>query len=323
MGITVDEFASVLLLDTVRGFGPQKFKELHEAGLRPIDVLLEPARLPTPGKRGLGFRTWIAALDGDVRQQARGRAVRQIARAHTLGVRILTHQHDAYPPSVYASNNPVPYLYVLGDLALLTNRDSVACVGSRETATPYAERHYAFAAHAAAERTIVSGFAVGADTIGHRAAYDVGAATVLVMPCGLDRPFPPENRRLWQELMDYSGAVAVSEFALGTPAATLTLRKRNKLIVAFSAGVLVSQSSAKGGAMNAYRFALEQRKSVATFAPDGTDRTSGNKLIADAQSPGTLAGDPGDPGDAATVFRADRDDPAAWDVWLRQLSSST
>lgn len=322
VGITVDEFASVLLLDTVRGFGPQKFKELHEASLRPIDVLLEPQRLPTAGKRGQGFRDWIAALGGDVREQARARAVRQIARAHALGVGILTHQHDVYPPSVYASNNPVPYLYVLGDPGLLVNQNSVACVGSREIATPYAERHQAFATNAAAGRAIVSGFAVGADAIGHRAAHDSGAATILVMPCGLDRPFPPENRELWKELKDYQGAVAVSEFALGTPAATLTLRKRNKLIVALASGVLVSQSSATGGAMNAYRFAMEQRKAVATFASDGTQRTSGNELIAQAgrASQATLTDESNH---VAAVFPADHDDPAAWNAWLRELSSST
>ena len=56
----------------------------------------------------------------------------------------------------------------------------------------------------------------------------------------------------------HTGAL-VSEFPFGTAASSLTLRKRNKLIVAFAQGVLIGQSSAKGGAMNAYRFALEQR----------------------------------------------------------------
>ena len=31
--------------------------------------------------------------------------------------------------------------------------------------------------------------------------------------------------------------------------------------------------------MNAFRFGLDQKKPVATFAPDGTDATSGNKEI--------------------------------------------
>jgi hypothetical protein len=114
----------------------------------------------------------------------------------------------------------------------------------------------------------------------------------------------------------------VSEFPFGTAASALTLRKRNKMIVAFATGVLVSQSAAKGGAMNAYRFALEQRKPVATFEPIGDERSSGNGLIAQGEWPGRppATGELTAPG---RVFRADGPDPRTWDGWLQQLSSST
>jgi hypothetical protein len=74
VGITRDDLASLLLLDSMRGFGPLKFKELHEAGLRPIDVLLEPVKLPIPGKRGDAFREAISGLHGDARDLAQARA---------------------------------------------------------------------------------------------------------------------------------------------------------------------------------------------------------------------------------------------------------
>jgi predicted Rossmann fold nucleotide-binding protein DprA/Smf involved in DNA uptake len=131
------------------------------------------------------------------------------------------------------------------------------------------------------------------------------------MPGGLDRPFPPENRPLWEDFLTYSGAVLISEFPFGTAASALTLRKRNKLIVAFARGVLVGQSSTEGGAMNAYRFALEQRKPIATFAADSTPDTSGNALIAAKRRP------------RDAVFPSDCPDPEAYQGWLLQLSSST
>jgi DNA processing protein len=127
--------------------------------------------------------------------------------------------------------------------------------------------------------TIVSGFAMGVDTIGHRAAAEVNGRTILVMPCGIDRPF---RRRTVTSGSTCCGTV-VSEFPFGTAASALTLRKRNKLIVSLASAVLVSQSGEKGGAMNAYRFSVEQRKPVATFEPDGSPETSGNRQIA---SPG-------------------------------------
>ena len=173
----------------------------------------------------------------------------------------------------------------------------------------------------------MSGFALGADSIGHRGAVEAAGATTLVMPCGLDRPFPPENRQLFTELLHYPHAAVVSEFPFGTGASSLTLRKRNKLIVALALGVMLSQSSAKGGAMNAYRFAIEQRKPVATFSPDGMERTSGNALIQTGaiDAPGSV-GNPQffDPVfEDRAVFRADGPDVEAWDAWLHRVSSST
>ncbi len=326
VGITRDDLASLLLLEGVKGFGPQKFKELHLAGLRPIDVLLEPQRLPTLGKRGDTFRAALAAIDPADRNVAQARAVRQLVRAKEHGARIVTYDDLQYPRNVFESNNPIAVLYVRGNLGLLTHEHGVACVGSRDTAPPYSDRHYEFAAHATRRGfSIVSGFALGADTIGHRAAFENDGPTVLVMPCGLDRPFPPENKQLFEELRRYPGAVMVTEFAFGTATSALTLRKRNKLIVAFAKGVLLSQTSAKGGAMNAYRFALEQRKPVATFEPNGEPRTSGNEVIAhgettDQPEHGPL---PAEPRRDARVFRSDESDPAAWDAWLQRLSSST
>ena len=325
VGTSKDDLASLFLLESVRGFGPQKFKDLHEAGLRPIDVLLEPDRLPMGGKRGDTFRQAIRTLDEHDRELAQARAVRQLVRAHEHQARIVTYADPLYPPAVYESNNPVPVLYVRGTAGLLTHARSVACVGSRKIEGPYSGLHFEFATVAArAGFAITSGFALGADTIGHEAALHAGGPTVLVMPSGLDRPFPPENKQLWDELLQYRGATMVSEFPFGTAAASLTLRKRNKLIVAFARGVLLSQTSQKGGAMNAYRFAVEQHKPVATFEPDDSDRTSGNRFIG---SQGVANGRQGafdteHPEVQVTVFPA-RAEPAAWEAWLRQLSSST
>jgi DNA processing protein len=329
VGITKEDLASLLLLESVRGFGPQKFKELEEAGLRPVEVLLDPVKLPTPGKRGDAFRAAIGALDGETRELAQARAVRQLVRAHEHNARIVTYADPHYPANIYASNNAIPVLYVRGNPDLLTETRVIACVGSREIGPPYSELHRQFAAHAACRGfTIVSGFALGADSIGHRAAVESNTATTLVMPCGLDRPFPPENKSFFQELTDYEMAVAVSEFPFGTAASALTLRKRNKLIVAFALGVLVSQSSTTGGAMNAYRFALEQHKPVATFKGDSSKRTSGNEQIERGQVPkprrAPAGQQPLEQPDSArvTVFPVTAPDPDAWDEWLRRSSST-
>ena len=279
-GPSIRELESIYALDSVRGFGPQKFKQLHAAGVDPARVLDDHTLLPIPGKTGERLRTAIAGMTDDTRLKVRARAERQIERARQLGATILTYRHPCYPANVLRSNNPVPVLYARGNCEVLRWEPVVACVGSRAIRPPYSRVHEVLASGAAgAGFAIGSGFALGADTIGHRAAFEAGGRTICILPGGVDRPFPPENRDLWVRLLKYPGAVMVSEFAFGTGASKLTLRKRNKLIVACSRAIFVSQSAANGGAMNAYRFAREQKKPVATCEGDDRQDTSGNAKI--------------------------------------------
>jgi len=285
---------------------------LQLEGLRPIDIVSGGKPLPTKGKRGDSLRSQLLVDIDKQRPICRERAIRQILAAKKNRAAILTYEHADYPANVLNSNNPVPLLYVRGSLEPLRNPRAIACVGSRRIREPYASLHDTYSRTACRHGySIVSGFALGADAIGHRAAVDVLGQTICVMPCGLDRPFPPEHKGLWEEVLRYSGASVVSEFAFGTAASSLTLRKRNKLIVSFALGVLISQSSVSGGAMNAYRFALEQRKPIATFAHDDTPETSGNALIQR------------DAAVRAITLPTSEQMGEAFERWLRELSSLT
>jgi DNA protecting protein DprA len=302
-----EDLAAILALESVKGFGPQKFKALHEAGVTPAELLRAPSDLPLKGKRAVELRAGIAGLHPEDLADAERRAARQLERAEEYNAHLLVYSDPRYPRNVLHSNNPVPVIYARGNVEVLGERRAVACVGSRGISAPYERLHDRFVRVAVDEGfTVVSGFAMGADSIGHRAARDAGGRTVCVMPNGLDRPFPPENTQLWEELLEYPEAVMISEFPFGRGADSLTLRKRNKLIVACALGVLVSESSTTGGAMNAFRFAMEQRKPTATFESDGSGRSSGNAKIRDETKADTTAL---------------RDDEGSWRKWLARLSS--
>ena len=305
-----ERLGALYVLERVTGFGPVKFRAMHEAGVDPQAAIENPDTLPFRGRTGEKLRRGIAALSEVDLAAGRSRAVDQLERAEQYSASILVHGDVGYPERVYASNCPVPVLYVRGNPAIWDGRGSVAVVGSRNTREPYAEGARIFASVAAKNgMVVVSGFAIGADSIGHRAALEAGGGTICVMPCGLDKVFPPENRDLWEELLSYPGAVFVSEFGFGLRASSLLLRKRNKLIVAFAEGVLVAQSAVDGGAMNAYRFGREQRKPVATFRPDGSEATSGNAVIAQDNRTGAFAFE-------STGNGSD------YESWLQQLSFS-
>lgn len=303
--------AVLYALERVSGLGPVKFRTLHEAGIEPSVVLEQPEVLPFKGRIGDKLRRGIEALSPTQLSVVQARAEDQLERARAIGASILTYGDLEYPKRVYASNNPVPVLYVRGDPSVWKNVSAVAVVGSRNTREPYASAARTFAAVAARQRVlVVSGFAQGADSIGHEGVLVAGGKTVCVMPCGLDNVFPPENRALWEKLLAEENAVFVSEFGFGQRASSLLLRKRNKLIVAFVQGVVVAQSAVDGGAMNAYRFAREQRKPVATFTSDGSRGTAGNVIVENDARTGGF------------VFRSTGEE-SEYEAWLQKLSGWT
>lgn len=303
---------ALYVLDSLKGFGPQKFKSVFEHAVSPRELVSNPRLLPIKGKTGEDLARQLLEERDRLLPACKTRAEAQLDSASKHNVVLLSYGDPRYPLNAFQSNNPIPVLYVRGSIGELGRTLTVGCVGSREIREPYSNLQKSFASCACRlDFSIVSGFALGADTIGHKTALHERGGTICVMPCGLDRPFPPENKQLWSDLLDYERGVFVSEFPMGVRASSLNLRKRNKLIVALSRGVLVGQSSATGGAMNAYRFALEQRKSVSTFRHDGTDSTTGNKAIAE------------DPKSNGAVFPTDCPDLLSYERWLRQLSSLT
>lgn len=280
VGVHLDHLTHLYVLDSIKGFGPQKFKAIHEYNISPRTIVEHPSKLPIFGKKGDEFRAALTRIDEKNFQECRHRASNQITSAHRYGVKILTYSHPAYPQNIYQSNNPVPILFVKGSLDVLADVKVIACVGSRKIRFPYSEIEEEFVSAAVSHGFVIaSGFATGADRIGHETAFRKNGRTICVMPCGLDTSFPPENKSLREEFLLYPGAVFISEFAFGIRASSLTLRRRNKLIVACSIGVLIAQSDVKGGAMNAYKFAREQHKPIATFESDGMADTSGNEHI--------------------------------------------
>lgn len=67
-------------LESVKGFGPQKFRELRDRGLTASEVFADPSRLPTGGKRGDKFRAEIASLALACLEVFEQRAAHQIER---------------------------------------------------------------------------------------------------------------------------------------------------------------------------------------------------------------------------------------------------
>ena len=73
---------------------------------------------------------------------------------------------------------------------------------------------------------IVSGMAEGIDSAAHEGALETHGNTIAVLGCGPDIVYPRKARSLYDQIREKG--LLLSEYPLGTPISTLTLKKRNK-----------------------------------------------------------------------------------------------
>lgn len=187
-------------------------------------------------------------------------------RIEALGVQVLTWADPDYPERLLEIDSPPPVLYLRGRL-VPQDRWAVAVVGTRRP-TPYGvsvARELATAL-AASGVTVVSGMARGIDGVAHRAALEAGGRTLAVLGSGLDQVYPPEHRRLAEEIAE-SGAV-LSDYPLGTRPEPKNFPPRNRLISGLSLAVVVVEAGEGSGALITADFAAEQGREV--FAVPGS-----------------------------------------------------
>jgi DNA processing protein len=224
-----------------------------------------------PGDPGLGRqvaavgveRAWEMLIRGqgsaaDCRAAAEFRRDAELAAADRAGARFIIPGDPEWPSQVEASRDagaegapagdPLG-LWVRGggDLAQLTNR-SIAIVGSR-TCTSYGE---VVASELAADLaqagwSVVSGGAFGIDAAAHRGALSRRFATVAVLASGVDLPYPPAHRALFEQIAQQG--VVVSMLAPGRHPTRSRFVVRSRLMAALSDGVVVVEAAARSGAL--------------------------------------------------------------------------
>lgn len=203
----------------------------------------------------------------------------------------LTSGRADFPAQLYPLHQHVYKLYVMGAAKLL-NQKMLAVVGSRAV-TPYGrEVTTRLVAEAVwAGIPIVSGLALGVDSVAHRAVLEAGGTTIAVLPGGINKIYPAAHQKLAKEIIEKGGAV-VSEYPGEMTPHKYHFIARNRIIAGLAHATLITEAAEKSGSLHTAQFALDQGKEVlavpgSIFSPNsvGTHNliTQGAQLIQNAE----------------------------------------
>ena len=196
--------------------------------------------------------------------------------ANNIG--ILTYHNPNFPIKLRKLKNPPLILYYLGDISRL-NENSIAIIGTRKP-TDYgiklAQRTSKIICQS--KTNIISGLAIGCDSISHETAIDNKIYTSAILPCGLDKIYPKENEQLAKDIIK-SGGSLISEYPVGTKPFKGSFVQRDRLVSGITNGTIVIQCDKDSGTIHTSKFALKQERQLGVLKIENKSGFEGNNFL--------------------------------------------
>jgi len=288
----MEELKYWVALNNFPKFGPIRFKKLLGRFSAEDQTLKNAFLAPTSELTKAGIETNIA--EEFIAARSNIKPDELIAKLEKENIKVITITDKHYPKLLAEIYNPPVLLYYRGALDLQDDFP-LAIVGTRKY-TSYGQQATESITKELVRNniTIISGLALGIDSIAHLATLEAGGKTVAVLGSGLDRQslYPSQNRYLADKIAEAGGAV-ISEFPLGTAPLKYNFPQRNRIISGLSLGTLVIEAAEKSGALITAAYTLEQNREV--FAVPGNIFSpvsiGPNKLIRDGAKSVSSASD--------------------------------
>jgi len=185
----------------------------------------------------------------------------ELKRLKKYKVDVLIYPDPEYPKILKEIPDPPGILYFKGKI-LPEDEIALAVVGSRKYSA-YGKRATEQIVYPLARNhlTIISGLALGIDSIAHEVALKAEGRTIAVLGCGLDQIYPTSNIRLADRILASGGAI-ISEFPLGMPALRYNFPIRNRIIAGMSLGTLVIEATEISGSLLTAAAAIDYNREV-------------------------------------------------------------
>ena len=184
-----------------------------------------------------------------------------------------------YPQQLKAIRKAPFVLYYYGDLSLIQDyHKNVSVVGSRDY-SEYGKRKTEEIVDGLSRNgfTIVSGMAIGIDTIAHQQAINSKGKTVAILGSGIDYCYPSSNIHLYERLKRHH--LVMSEYPGNMEPLPYYFPIRNRIIAALSKTLVVTEAKYNSGSLITATLASKGNSDVMCVPYEADKESECNRLI--------------------------------------------
>ncbi len=184
-----------------------------------------------------------------------------LSKNYSKGIKTCSLLDSFFPKKLYEGKDKCIFLYYVGNIELL-NTKSITIVGTRKPDEYFANKGKLATEYFTKKGyTIVSGLALGCDTIAHENCVKNNGNTIAILPSPCDDIQPISNRKLATEIIE-TGGLLISEYGTGEPFNKYNYAARDRIQSLLSNVLLVIQSTDDGGTRIAVKKTLDDKKHV-------------------------------------------------------------
>ena len=179
-------------------------------------------------------------------------------------IKPVPYYSNIYPKYLLKLSDPPPIIYAKGEIL---NKPLAAIVGTRDVSSQAEHITNGICSELTSLNVgIVSGLALGIDTLAHNSAITNQGYTIAVMPNSLDSVYPKENYGLASRIINSGGAL-ISELIFNINRGKKSFVERNRIQSALSDLVVPIEMMKSSGTMHTINFAKAQRKKIILLMP--------------------------------------------------------
>ena len=256
--LSSDQLMHWIAFSRVLGIGPVRFQKLLNFFQDDVARAWKASSTELSAA-GLDQRTIHAFLQ----QRSQIIPEQELEKLERLRIQVITWKDSTYPPLLKKIEYAPPVLYLCGTFTEDDRRYTLAIVGTRKMTSYGRLVTESFARELTTGKiTIVSGLALGVDTVAHTTALDSGGRTLAVIASGLDIIYPSANYQLARRIVESGQGALITAFPLGVNPEAGNFPARNHLISGLSLGVLITEAPNRSGALITASAALNQGREV-------------------------------------------------------------